>query len=39
LSFGPNRRIGARGAYVVAVDLKNKQLTPASAWIELTGSN
>ncbi len=28
LTYGPNRRIGARGAHVLAVDLKNKTMTP-----------
>ena len=35
LSFGPNRRIGAMGAYVVAVDLKEKKFTPVSGWVGL----
>lgn len=35
LSFGTSRRIGALGAYVVGVDLKNVRLLPPSAWIEL----
>jgi hypothetical protein len=33
LSAGPNRRVGADGAYVVTIDLKQKQFAPASAWI------
>ena len=33
ISYGPNRRIGAMGAYVITVDLKTKQLVPASGWI------
>ncbi len=33
LTYGPGRRIGAHGAYVVAVDLDTKALTPASGWI------
>ena len=33
ISYGPNRRIGAMGAYVVTVDLKAKQFVPASGWI------
>jgi ABC-type branched-subunit amino acid transport system substrate-binding protein len=33
ISFGPNRRIGAMGAYVVTIDLKAKQFIPASGWI------
>jgi ABC-type branched-subunit amino acid transport system substrate-binding protein len=33
ISYGPNRRVGAMGAYVITVDLKTRQLTPASGWI------
>lgn len=33
LTYGPNRRVGAAGAYVVAVDTEKKQFTPASGWI------
>src|SRR5689334_13389697 len=29
-TYGPNRRVGAMGAYVVTVDLKQKKITPAS---------
>jgi ABC-type branched-subunit amino acid transport system substrate-binding protein len=35
ITYGPNRRIGALGAYVVTVDLKGKQFSPASGWINL----
>ncbi|HEX4945513.1 MAG TPA: ABC transporter substrate-binding protein [Blastocatellia bacterium] len=35
LTYGPNRRIGARGAYVVTFDPTKKQITPASEWINL----
>ena len=35
LSYGPNRRIGARGAHVVAVDLVNKSYQPVGGWHEL----
>jgi ABC-type branched-subunit amino acid transport system substrate-binding protein len=35
ITYGPNRRIGAMGAYVVQIDLKEKRLLPASAWIEI----
>lgn len=34
ISYDPNRRVGALGAYVVAVDLGRQQLVPASGWIE-----
>lgn len=33
LSYGPNRRIGAMGAYVVTVDLKEKKFTPVSGFV------
>lgn len=33
MTFGPNRRTGACGAYVVTVDLEKKGFTPASEWI------
>ena len=35
ITYGPNRRIGALGAYVLQIDLKEKRLAPASGWIEL----
>lgn len=34
LSYGPNRRLGARGAYVTRVDLKAKRLVPEGGWME-----
>jgi ABC-type branched-subunit amino acid transport system substrate-binding protein len=36
ITYGPNRRVGAMGAYIVAVDLNGKQFVPASGW---TNSN
>jgi len=33
MTFGPNRRTGACGAYIVTVDLEKKGFTPASEWI------
>ncbi|HEV8482977.1 MAG TPA: ABC transporter substrate-binding protein [Blastocatellia bacterium] len=30
VSFGPNRRVGAAGSYVVGIDLENKQYLPLS---------
>lgn len=33
ITFGPNRRIGALGSYVVTINLKEKQFSPASGWI------
>lgn len=34
ITYGPNRRIGASGAYVVTIDLKEKQFVPVSDWID-----
>lgn len=34
LTFGPNRRVGAAGAYVVTIDAESKRLVPASGWIK-----
>jgi ABC-type branched-subunit amino acid transport system substrate-binding protein len=33
LTYGPNRRVGAAGAYIVSVDMEKKQFVPASGWI------
>jgi len=33
ITYGPNRRIGALGAYVVSLDLEKKQLVASSVWI------
>jgi len=33
ITYGPNRRIGARGAYVVMFDLKEKKFVPVSGWV------
>ena len=35
ITYGPNRRIGALGAYVVTVDLKDKKFSPVGGWINL----
>jgi ABC-type branched-subunit amino acid transport system substrate-binding protein len=35
LSYGPNRRVGARGAYVVAVDLLKRSYQPIGGWHNL----
>jgi ABC-type branched-subunit amino acid transport system substrate-binding protein len=35
ITWGPNRRVGAMGAYVVLVDLKGKQFVPASGWVSI----
>jgi ABC-type branched-subunit amino acid transport system substrate-binding protein len=33
LTYGPNRRVGAAGAYIVMVETEKKQFVPASGWI------
>jgi len=33
ITFGPNRRIGAMGAYVLMIDLTEKKLKPVSGWV------
>jgi ABC-type branched-subunit amino acid transport system substrate-binding protein len=35
LTYGPNRRVGAAGAYIVNVDTEKKQFVPASGWVEI----
>jgi ABC-type branched-subunit amino acid transport system substrate-binding protein len=35
ITWGPNRRVGAMGAYVFRVDLKAKQFVPASGWVSI----
>lgn len=35
ITYGPNRRIGAIGAYVVQIDLNAKQLRSVSGWIDV----
>jgi len=35
ITYGPNRRVGAMGAYVVRVNVKEKRLLPASEWIDI----
>ncbi|MFT4927445.1 MAG: ABC-type branched-subunit amino acid transport system substrate-binding protein, partial [Phenylobacterium sp.] len=35
ISFGPNRRLGASGAYIVTLDLVNKTIRPVSDWLEV----
>ena len=34
ITYGPNRRIGATGAYIFTLDLKEKQFVPVSGWVE-----
>jgi ABC-type branched-subunit amino acid transport system substrate-binding protein len=33
LTFGPNRRVGALGAHIVAVDVEKKQYAATGAWV------
>jgi ABC-type branched-subunit amino acid transport system substrate-binding protein len=35
ITYGPNRRIGAMGGYVVTIDLKQKRIVGASDWINI----
>jgi hypothetical protein len=36
LSYGPNRRIGARGAHILTLDVENKTYRPVGdGWIEM----
>ncbi len=35
ITYSPNRRIGALGAYVLQIDLKEKRWLPASGWIAI----
>jgi len=34
LTFGPNRRVGAAGAYVMTIDPEKKAFVPASGWVK-----
>jgi ABC-type branched-subunit amino acid transport system substrate-binding protein len=34
ITFGPNRRVGAAGAHVVAIDLAEKQFATANGWVK-----
>jgi ABC-type branched-subunit amino acid transport system substrate-binding protein len=33
ITYGPNRRVGAMGAYVLSVDSKEKKFVPVSGWV------
>jgi ABC-type branched-subunit amino acid transport system substrate-binding protein len=35
VTFGPNRRLGARGAFVTGIDFPRRALAGAASWIEL----
>ena len=34
LTFGPNRRVGAAGAYVITIDPEKKEFRQASGWVK-----
>jgi ABC-type branched-subunit amino acid transport system substrate-binding protein len=33
ITFGPNRRVGSKGSYVVAIDPAKKGFVSASGWV------
>jgi len=35
LTYGPNRRVGAMGAYIMKVDMEKNGLVPAGGWVEV----
>ena len=35
ITYGPNARVGAMGAYVIAIDLKDQQFISVSPWIRV----
>ena len=35
ITYGPNRRVGALGAYVVTIDLETKKFAPVGRWINI----
>jgi ABC-type branched-subunit amino acid transport system substrate-binding protein len=39
ISYGPNRRIGARGSHIVTVDLEKKEFAPVGKWIAVSDRN
>src|ERR1043166_846904 len=36
ITYGPNTRVGALGAYIVAIDLKQQEFVSVSAWVKVT---
>ena len=34
LTFGPNRRVGASGAYVVTIDAERREFVPVGGWVK-----
>ena len=35
VTYGPNRRVGALGAYVVTIDLEKKEFADAAGWVDV----
>ena len=35
ITYGPNRRTGSSGAYVISIDLEQKKFVPVSGWLEI----
>src|SRR5262252_1864629 len=35
ITYGPNARVGAMGAYIVAIDLQQQQFMSVSAWVKV----
>ena len=35
ITYGPNRRIGATGAYIISIDLGKREFVPTSEWINI----
>jgi ABC-type branched-subunit amino acid transport system substrate-binding protein len=35
VSYGPNRRVGANGGYVVGLDLENRKFVPVGTWRDI----
>jgi len=36
LTYGPNRRVGALGSYIVTIDLEKKNFAPVGGWIDIS---
>jgi hypothetical protein len=34
LTYGPNRRVGALGAHIVAADVANRRFASGSTWVQ-----
>jgi ABC-type branched-subunit amino acid transport system substrate-binding protein len=35
ITYGPNARVGAMGAYIVAIDLQQQQFMSVSSWVKV----